>query len=128
MTLIKVEAWFNKLSEQEKDLPLLIFGGSAYSPRATLDEVKRGTPLGEQLQKLVERQSFGTTYQEEQRLAKIRCIITLQKKLLDKPLFATLSGKVFTPRQMIQEIETSTPIGRQQVEGELAHMKRLMKV
>jgi len=46
----------------------------------------------------------------------------------DKPLFATLSGKIFTPSELLQEIENNTDIGRQWVGTEISHMRRIVSV
>ena len=50
---------------------LLVLNGLAYTPRQTLDEVTRGTPVGDQLQSLIEQGRFGTATVDEQALIKI---------------------------------------------------------
>jgi hypothetical protein len=46
----------------------------------------------------------------------------------EKPLFATLSGKTFTPKQLLEEIERNTEIGRQWQEAEISHVRRLLRL
>jgi len=127
MTQTLVSQWFNKLSEAERNLPLLIVRGIAYTPRATYDEVMRNSPVGNELQALIERGSFGTTYSDEQTIAKLRLTEIMRTKP-EKPLFATLSGKVFTPTELLQEIQNNTDIGRQWVENEKLHMKLIVSM
>ena len=127
MTQTLVSQWLNKLPEAEKDLPLLIADGLAYTPRAALAEVMRGSPLGDKLQRLIETGSFGTTFSDEQTIAKMRLTEIMRTKP-EKPLFATLSGKVFTPSELLREIQNDTDIGRQWVENEKLHMKVIVSI
>jgi len=122
-----VSRWFNQLGQSEKSLPLLIYQGNVYTPQAAYDEVMRNSPLGDALQSLIEKQSFGTSAEDEQTVAKLRLTQIMRTKP-DKPLFATLSGKVFTPSELLQEIENNTDIGRQWVGTEISHMRRIVSV
>ena len=122
-----VSRWFNQLGQAERNLPLLIYQGNVYTPQAAYDEVMRASPLGDELQKMIERQSFGTSAEDEQTVAKLRLTQIMRTKP-DKPLFATLSGKVFTPSELLQEIENNTDIGRQWVGTEISHMRRIVSV
>ena len=127
MTKQVVSNWYSKLSQAEKNLPLLIYQGNVYTPQAAYDEVMRNSPLGDALQSLIEKQSFGTSAEDEQTVAKLRLTQIMRTKP-DKPLFATLSGKVFTPSELLQEIENNTDIGRQWVGTEISHMRRIVSV
>ena len=127
MTREIVSSWFAKLPEAEKDLVLLIADGYAYTPRAAHAEVMRGSPLGDKLQRLIETGSFGTTYSDEQTIAKMRLTEIMRTKP-DKSLFATLSGKVFTPTELLQEIQNDTDIGKQWVNTEISHMHRIVGI
>ena len=119
--------WYSRISQSERNLPLLLVDGYAYTPQMAYDEVVRGTALGARLQALIEMGKFGTTALDEQAIAKVRLRQILQSKP-DKPLFATLSGKVFTPSQLLQEIESETQIGSQWVNQEISHMKMIVNV
>jgi len=127
MTKQVVSNWFSKLGQSEKNLPLLIYQGNVYTPQVAYDEVMRSSPLGDVLQGLIEKQSFGTSAEDEQTVAKLRLTQIMRTKP-DKPLFATLSGKVFTPSELLQEIENDTDVGRQWVGTEISHMKRIVSV
>jgi hypothetical protein len=128
-----VTRWFNKISPVEQNMPLLVLSGLAYTPRQTLDEVTRGTPIGDQLQKLIEAGRFGTAMEDESALIKMRLKMSLQAKPQDKPLFVALptSGvqpKAFTPAQLLQEIESGSSIGKQWINNEASYMRRLLQV
>jgi hypothetical protein len=123
-----VSDWFNKLPAGEKDLPLLIVGSNVYTPRTAYEEVMRGTALGDQLQALVEKQSFGTSPTDEQTVAKIRLQQILSKDDPNKPKFATLSNKIFTSTQLLDQIQKGTTIGRQWVNNEIVVMKKVVAI
>jgi len=122
-----VARWFNKISEAEKDLPLLLSDGYAYTPRMTYTEVMNESALGTKLQALIESGRFGTSTLEEQAIAKVRLQQILASKP-DKPMFATLSNKVFTARELMQEIESGTELGSQWVTNEIFHMTNIVRV
>ncbi len=122
-----VSNWYQRLSIAERNLPLLIYQGNLYTPQATFDEVMRGSPLGDALQRLLEQRSFGTTPTDEQTVAKLRLTEIMRSKP-DKPLFATLSNKVYTPSQLLEEIQQGTSVGQQWVSNEISHMKTLVSV
>ena len=119
-----VSRWFDRLPEYERDLPLLVVNDVAYTPRAALQEVRRGIAVGARLQVLVEAGRFGT---KEWPLAKLRL-----KKMLEtqpeKPLVATLiiPPRTFTPSQLAEEIQRETEVGKSWIQGELSHMKYLL--
>jgi hypothetical protein len=105
--------------------------GMAYTPRAALAEVERGTPLGARLQALIEVGRAGTTFQDEYSLAKIRLKEILARYPPDKPIVATLGtpqlpGKAYTARELMEEIQSETTRGKQWLQAEIAQMHRLM--
>jgi hypothetical protein len=89
------------------------------------DEVMRNSPLGDALQSLIEKQSFGTSAEDEQTVAKMRAKIWLSQKP-DEPVFHTLSGKSFTPSQLLEEIQNGTDIGQQWLKSEISMMHRIV--
>lgn len=127
MTKSVISSWISRLGVQERNLPLIIYQGGVYSPQAVYDEVMRGSPLGDALQKLVEARSFGTTYADEQAVAKLRLTEIMRAKP-ERPLFATLSGKTFTPSELLAEIQNETEIGRQWISNEKSHMEKIVSV
>jgi len=127
MTVTVVRRWFEKLPDYEKDIPLLILDGKAYTPRATLAEVERGTELGKRLQDLVEKKTFGTLASDEETLAKLRSKAIIGT-MPDKPLFATLliPPRTFTPQELANEVQRETVLGRQWIDAEKKQMAYLM--
>lgn len=128
-----VTKWFNKLSVSERNKPLLIVNGLAYTPQATYDEVMRGSPIGDKLQNLIELGKYGTTFQEEQELMKQRLTMDLETKPPTKILFVALSPsgipvRSFTAPQLLNEIRNNTAIGKQWIENEKSYVLRLLKV
>lgn len=123
-----VAQWFNKISSVEQDLPLLLVDNYAYTPRMAYNEVMNDSDLGKKLQALIEMGKFGTTKLEEQAIAKVRLQTILGSKPQDKPMFATMSNKTFTPAQLLEEIESGTSIGVQWLNGEVSRMTSLVRV
>jgi len=122
-----VARWYSKISETEKDLPLLLVDNYAYTPRMAYSEVMNGSALGAKLQSLIEMGKFGTSALDEQAIAKVRLQQILQSKP-DKPMFATLSNKVYTPSELMQEIESGTQLGAQWLNNEISHMSNIVRV
>ena len=128
MTLSIVRRWFNRLPPYERDNPLVLLNGVAYTPRQVLAEVERGTPTGEKLQKLIEAGRFGTQLNDAWKLAKIR-LKEILKKYPEKPIVAVLPEEyTYTPSQLIKEIEQETPQGVVWIKGEIQQMARLMQL
>lgn len=132
MTLSLVRRWFSRLPPLERDLPLLIVNGLAYTPRAVLQEVERGTALGARLQAMIESGSLGTTLQEEVALAKLRLRMMLSRYPPDAPLVATLGGpglpsRAYTARELLEEVERGTDVGMQWVRAELERCRALLR-
>jgi len=50
-----VRKWYEGLPPMERKLPVLYYDGKVYSPEEILSEVERGTALGEELQRKLER-------------------------------------------------------------------------
>lgn len=123
-----VARWFNKISATEQDLPLLLVDNYAYTPRMAYNEVMNNSALGARLQALIEMGKFGTSALEEQAIAKVRLQTILASKPQDKPLFATMSNKVFTPAQLMEEINSGTQIGAQWLNGEISRMSQIVRV
>ena len=122
-----VSKWYNALPNAERDLPLILLDGVVYTPTATYNEVMRNSPVGLRLQVLIEQGKFGTSTEDEQAIAKTRLEQWLSTQP-DKPLFATLSNKTFTPSQLLQEIQEGTQIGQQWQNNEILHMRRIVQL
>ena len=130
MTLEVIRRWYNSLPPEERNLPLIIYQGVAYSPHAILLEVERGTQLGEYLQRKVESGSLGTTQEELKNLALIRLKMILSKYPPNTPLVASLTypPKVYTAEELLKQIEENTPIGKRFIEAEQKHALNLLSL
>lgn len=136
MTKELVSRWFNKISQSEKNKPLLILGGRNYTPQQTYDEVMRGSDVGNQLQSLIEQGKYGTTFAEEQELMKQRLTMSLEeadKRTPDKILYRTLATpgvapKEFTASQLLDEINNRTKVGLQWLNNEASFVQRILQV
>jgi hypothetical protein len=128
MTLHVVRAWYNRLPPAERDLPIVILDGVAYTPNMVLAEVMRGSIIGDRLQRLIEEGRLGTSRLEEEQLAKIR-LRELLRRYPERPLVAILrEGRTFTPSQLVDEIERGTPVGRMLVFSEIEYMRFLLRL
>jgi len=136
MTLQVIRDWVSKLPPYELDMPIVMYNGVAYTPRQILEEVERGTPLGAVLQQMVESgtpvlsQNPALSQSELEELAKMRL-----RRLLSRStaLFAVLSNtgtgvteRIYTPQQILEEIERGTPIGKQWIKAEENIIRRLL--
>ena len=105
----------------ERDLPLLVVDNVAYSPNDALAEVRAGTPLGRKLQTMIETGRWGTPDEVLEALAAER----LKKLYRERPVVRiTIQGKK-TSKELIEEIEKRTKLGRELIESEIEYMKRL---
>lgn len=130
MTLQLIYRWFSRLPPLERDLPLVVLDGRAYTPRAVLEEVRRGTALGERLQMAVESGALGASPREEEELAKLRLRAILSRYPPDAPIVATLGlpGRVYTARELMEEVEGGTGVGAQWVRAELERCRVLLRL
>lgn len=127
MTYERVYKWFTRLPEGERDLPLIILNGIAYTPRMALNEVYRGSAIGQRIQALIESGRLGTNRSELEWLAKERLKIILRKFPAESPIIATLGGRVYTPEDLIKEVEAGTAVGRRLIESEINRMISLVR-
>jgi non-canonical (house-cleaning) NTP pyrophosphatase len=118
-------------------MPIVMYNGVAYTPRQILEEVERGTQLGTVLQQMVESgtpvlgQNPTLSQRELEELAKMRL-----RQLLSRPtaaLFAVLSNtgtgvteRIYTPQQILEEIEKGTPFGKQWIKAEENIIRRFL--
>jgi len=122
VTVEKLERWFNLLPRADRDLPFIVVEGKILTPREMLEEARGGTSLGLLAQRMWETRS--TVYEEK--LVKERVKKWLARYPSDKPLYYTIGIKrQLTPRQIMQEVEKQTPIGKQIKEVEASYLKYL---
>ena len=124
MSLEIVEEWVNKLPRIERNQPLVIHGDRVYTPNEILAEVRAGTSVGAELQRIIEARAF-TTVEEKYALAILRLKERLKK--LPETYKRIIGGKLYTPSQLLEEIEKGTRVGRMLIEAEMANLEEILK-
>ena len=124
MSVEIVEEWVNGLPRVERNQPLVIHGDRAYTPNEILAEVRAGTSLGAELQRIIEARAF-TTVEEKYALAILRLKERLKK--LPETYKRIIEGKMYTPSELIEEIQKGTRIGRMLIEAEMTNLEEILK-
>lgn len=124
MTLEIVEDWVNKLPRVERNQPLVIYRDRVYTPNEVLAEVRAGTSLSEELQRIIEARAF-TTVEEKYALAILRLKERLKK--LPETYKSLIGEKIYTPSQLLEEIEKGTRVGRMLIEAEMSNLEEILK-
>ena len=127
MTLQLIRLWVSKLPPSELDMPIIMLNGVAYTPRQILEEVERGTQLGAVLQRMVETGAASLSQsEEEEELAKMRLRQLLSRSSAIYARLSDTGAEVYTPQQILEEIERGSPIGRQWIEAEKSIIRKLL--
>jgi len=129
MTIQVIRAWISKLPQYELDMPIVVYNGVAYTPRAVLDEVMRRTTIGEQLQKQIEMGIASLHQEDEEELAKLRLKLMLSRPTSTKIVALTYpQPTVLSPQDILREIEQGTPRGRLWIEAQKEVINRLLRM
>jgi hypothetical protein len=123
MSIQNVQSWYNKIPRLERSQPLVTHEGTAYTPDQILDEVRRQTSLGNQLQLVIEQRRF-TDVGDKYALAVLRLKERLQAM---SPSARILIGKkYYSPEQALKEVQDGTLIGRQMIEEEVRRVEGVL--
>jgi len=128
MTLQKVEAWVNRLPAIDRDLPIIVHGGKAWTPNEILNQI-RSCPTcqtSQALQAFIEARSFGQEANPWQ-LAKQRLIKMIQLAPTIKHMLILGRPTTITPEQMLTEITLETPLGQSFIQAEMQRMHLLLQ-
>lgn len=121
MSVDAVEKFVARLPSVEENMPLLVVGLTAYTPSQALAEARAGSELGRILQRIIETGRWGTPEEVLEALAAER----LKKLHRERPIVRiTIDGKK-TSKELIEEIQKRTPLGRELIKSEMAYIKRL---
>ncbi|MCD6148476.1 hypothetical protein J7J18_03830 [bacterium] len=123
MTVEKLRRWLELLPPQERNQPCLSVDGVWLTPEDMLREAEAGSSLGRKAQMIWETKGLGT----DEEMLKERIRRRLSRYPPDKPIFITLRGKL-TPRQILEEIESGTRLGKNWIETERAYLKVIGKL
>lgn len=118
-----VEQWFQSTPSIERAQPLITLGDTAYSPNQVLDEVRKGTPLGAELQRIIEQRRFSEVM-DKYALAVLRLKERLRKMSPDTRLI--VGTKTYSPNQALQEIQSGTKVGRSLIEAEARRVEEVL--
>jgi hypothetical protein len=118
-----VEQWFQRIPSLERNQPLITLGNTAYSPNQVLDEVTRGTPLGADLQRIIEQRRFSDVI-DKYALAILRLKDRLKKMPPDSRL--VVGTRAYSPSQAIEEIQGGTRVGRSLIEAEVRRVEEVL--
>ena len=127
MSLEFVKRWYESIPPFQRLIPLVPLGNKIYSPVRVLEEVEKGTDLGQKLQEKLETGSFTTT-EDLVKIAEKRLewVFTHLPKAIDFNTF-TLGGEPITKEQLLQMIRERKGIGKKLLEQEIQNVKRLLE-
>lgn len=123
MSIPLVQKWYDSIPSIERNQPIIISGGHAYTPSQVLSEVQRGTVLGEALQKVIETRSF-TAVIDKYSLAIVRVKARLSKMPADTKLI--VGNQSYTPAQLLVEVDQGSKIGRSLIEAEANNVEQVL--
>lgn len=118
-----VEAWYNKIPVIERDQVLVICEGTAYSPNAILEEVKKDSAIGMTLQRMIETKSF-TSLADKVALAEIRLRQRLSR--LPENFGIVVQGRKYTPRELLAELDKGSKVARKVIESEITRVESVL--
>lgn len=118
-----VEQWFQRIPAIERAQPLIALGVTAYSPSQVLDEVGKGTPLGAELQRIIEQRHFSEVM-DKFALA----IVRLKERLAKMPPGPALVAgtRTYSAQQLLEEIQSGTKLGRSLIEAEATRVEEVL--
>lgn len=122
----EVIEWFKKVPKVERFMPFLVYKGKVYTP-SDIVELAKQNKLPDDLKKKVLSHQFTTILDKYiigiERVRKV--LKNLQSK--GKDIQIAIGGKIYTPEQLLKEVERGTKIGRMLVEAEIDKWEILWK-
>jgi len=127
MSLAFVKKWYDNIPPIQRLIPLVPLNGKIYSPARVLEEVKKGTKLGEELQTKLETGQF-TTQSDLELIAEKR-LEWMITHLPDVIGFNTLTvdGKPITKEELLQMIREKKGLGARMIQQEVQEIKRMLE-
>ena len=120
-----VERWYKSIPKIERSQPLLVHSGRIYTPEEVRMESERGTELGQELERVVATKNF-TDIVDEYAVA-VERLRERVSKLPEGMTIASVSGRAYTPSELISEVESGTDIGRSLVDAEMSRMRSVLR-
>lgn len=119
-----IEAWYRRIPEMERDLPVILVGDRVYTPREVYEEVVRGTKLGEVMQSKIERMASLNSYEDLRELKQV-ALERVKRILEDLPedfSIVSLDGKIAKGKEIFKAI------GKAAVEYEMSRVAKLIRL
>lgn len=126
MSLEFVRKWYESIPPFQRFIPLVPLDGKIYSPQRVLEEVTKGTELGQKLQMKLETRSF-TTSKDLELIAQRRLewIVSHLPSVVGIGTL-TLGGKFLTKDELLKLIREKKGIGKDLIEKEVENVKKLL--
>jgi len=121
----EVIEWFKKVPKVERFMPFLVYKGKVYTP-SDIVELAKQNKLPDDLKKKVLSHQFTTII--DKYIIGIERVRKVLKNLQSKgDIQIAIGGKIYTPEQLLKEVERGTKIGRMLVEAEIDKWEILWK-
>jgi len=108
--------WYERVPPAEKHMPFIYYKGKTYTPYDIYKMALEGT-LPDELQKKIEKGQF-TNIEEKFKIGLER-VRTVLKQLEKSNIKIAIGREVFTPKQLLEEVEKGTELGRELVMSEI---------
>ena len=119
----KIEQWYNRLPEYERDLPIIFHEGHYYTPHEIIAEVRAQSYTGEILQRLIEQRELSDMWT----LAKERLLIRVRRYRPTYHIMTPEGPKTIGADELISHIEREDSIGKYFIRGEMSRIKYLLR-
>jgi hypothetical protein len=121
----EVETWARTIPKIERQQPLIVADGYAFSPDAALREIESGTDIGRKLEQKIIARDF-TDIKDEYALAVERLRERLSK-LPESMSIVSVAGAQYTASDALNEVEAGTRIGRALIDAEVTRISEVLQ-
>lgn len=126
MSLEVLERWYSVLAEYEKDMPIIRLRSRTYTPKEILREVRAGTTLGMELQRIFE--SLRLNYIKDESLASERLLKYFREHPEGGLVALCLDERELSARALAEHVRRRDQIGISLITAEMEHMKDILKI
>ena len=123
MSFEAIEKWFSGIPKAERNMPVIPYEGQTLTPLQIYDMARNGT-LPADLQRKIEMRQF-TTAEEIYKLGVERVKSYLESAPPNLTIY--VGTKPYTLKQMLEEVEKGSAVGRAFVEAEIRKWERLYR-
>jgi len=123
VSLEAIRDWVSRIPKAELDMPSIPYQGKVYTPKQILEMAEAGT-LPEELQEKIKAGAF-TTAEEVYQIGLQRVKKYLEQ--LPPKLTLYVGTQPYTVKELLEEVEKGSPIGRAFVEAEIRKWETLYR-